>query len=221
MTTSTDDRIASLIDRLVESARPVRRLWPPAARLVAWLGVLLAVGTVVEIAGLRPDVGARLASPGFLAEIACLGAATVAGAWVALRGAVPGLDAGRGRRVLAATVVAGGALGLAGTRFSPATPFATFVDAGVPCALTSVVLALVPWAAVLWAVRRGVTLRPVPTYAAAGLAASLAAYALMRLRCPLDETVHVAVWHGTPVVFSTILAAAVGIVAWRHRRPPV
>jgi hypothetical protein len=206
------------IDRLVEDARPVRRLWSPAVRLGVWLGVLLAVAAGVVIAGVRPDVAARLGSPGFLVELGCLAAATLAAAWLALRGAVPGLESPAGRGVLGATLVAGAVLGLAGMRPALAPTLASFVGAGIPCALSSVALALVPWAALLWAVRRGAPLSPVLTCAVGGLAAALGAYVLMRLRCPLDETLHVAAWHGAPVVLATIAAAAVGVLLVRARR---
>src|SRR5262245_45240480 len=100
-----DDRTALLIRQLAESARPVRRLRPPAVRLAAWLGVLLAVGTVSLITGLRPDASVRLATPGFPVELALLAIATTAAALVALRGSVPGLEAGNARRVFFASVL--------------------------------------------------------------------------------------------------------------------
>ena len=213
-----DDRIDSLIDGLVASARPVHRLWPPAVRLVAWLGVLLAVVGASVIAGLRAGAASRLASPVFAAELVCLGAATIAGALLALRGSVPGLDGGPARRALIVALVAGGALGAVDTRLSLATPLASFIDAGIPCAVSSVVIALVPWVTMLWAIGRGMPLRSAPTCAAGGLAASVATYALMRVRCPLDETLHVAVWHGLPVVLATVAAAALGALLVRARR---
>jgi hypothetical protein len=68
-----------LIGRLVEAARPVRRLWPPWARLSAWFGLGLVV-VVAALRGLRPDLTARLREPMLLIELAILlaGAALLA-----------------------------------------------------------------------------------------------------------------------------------------------
>jgi hypothetical protein len=219
--TTRDDRIASLIDRLVDDARPVRRLWSPAIRLAAWLGILLVVAAALAIAGVRPDVAARLASPGFVAELACLGVATVAAAWIALRGAVPGLEGGpgrsaarrndrrgRGARSRAIATRAATSFGLRRHRHPVRHP--------VRRARSRAVRAL------LWAVRRGGCARR--RLAPPASAAALGAYALMRLRCSLDETLHVAIWHGAPGVLATIAAAAIGLVLARpiaRRAAPV
>jgi hypothetical protein len=212
-------RIQSLIDQLVRDAGPVRRLWSPGTRLASWLAGLGALATALAVAGLRPDLGARLAGPGYLAELVSLVVATIAAGWVALRGAVPGLDAGGGRRTLAATIVAAGALGLAGTSLSPATSLSDFVQTGLPCFLKSIALALAPGAVMFWAIWRGAPLRPTVTSAVGGLAAALGAYLLMRLSCPLEETGHLAVWHGGPVLLATIAGALAGIaLAGRYRR---
>lgn len=221
--TTPDDRIDAYIARLVEGARPVRRLWTPRRRLAAWLGGLGAVAAAVGVAGLRPDLATRLAAPGFVVELACLAVATLAAGWIALRGAVPGLDGGRGAGVLAASALTGGTLGLLHTRLSLATPLPTFVDQGWPCIVSTLVLTVLPAATLLWAVRRGVALRPAVTGAAAGLGASLAAYALMRLRCPLEDTLHVIVWHGGAILVATLVAAALGAALAGARaaaRPP-
>lgn len=217
MKTPAGDRIGSLIEQLAHDARPVRPLWPPAARLLGWIAVAIGVGAIVTGVGLRAGIVARL-TPGFLAELGSLGAASVAAAWIALRGVVPGLDDGSGRRVLAAAIVIAGTLGLVGTRLAFAPSLASFVQTGVHCAVATLVITLAPWGVLLWAIRRGAALRPGPTYAAAGLAASMWAYLLMRVRCPLDETSHIAVWHGIPVVLIVAASAIVGVMLRRSRR---
>ena len=217
--TTTDDRIASLIDRLVADVRPVRRLWPPAMRLMAWLGVVAAVAVALLIVGVRRDVSLRLTTPGFGAELLFVGTAAILAARIALRGAVPGLDDdGLGRLTLVATLIGGGLFGVVQTGASFATSFASFVERGIPCAVTSLILAALPWMTVLWAVSRGLPLKPAQSLAAAGLAAALAAYVLMRLRCGVDESLHVIIWHGGPLVIATCVAAGAGLVLRRARR---
>jgi len=219
MTTSRDDRIGPLIERLVAEARPVRRLRPPAVRLALWLAVLLVVATLALAAGVRADLAVRLGAHGYLGELACLTTAAVAAAWIALRRAVPGLEPGAAPALLATAGLAAGVLGAVETHFSPTGSLASFVAAGLPCTLQSLTLAAVPWVALVWAVRGGAPLHPTATCGVAGLGAALGAYLLMRLRCPAEDTLHVAVWHGTPVVIATALAAVVGVLL--ARRPPV
>ncbi len=213
-----DARVDALIDRLATAAGPVRRLRPPAVRLMGWLAMVVAVAAGVAAAGLRRDVGVRLASPVFLAELACLGAAAVAAAWIALRGSVPGLDDRRARRVLFVAIVAGVVLGLADSQPPQATPIASFVGRGIPCATWSIIAALAPAAVLLVAVWRGLPLRSVASSGAAGLASALVAYAILRVRCSLDEMLHVAIWHGGPVVVVTCAAAIAGACVARARR---
>jgi hypothetical protein len=215
---TTDDRVDALIDHLVTAIRPVRRLRPPAVRLAGWLAVVFAIAASVGAAGLRRDAAVRLASAAFVAELACLGAAAVAAAWIALRGSVPGLDDRRARSVLIAAVIASAVLGLHDMEPSLATPFASFVHRGIPCAAWSMVVGLAPAAVLLATVWRGLPLRSARSFGAAGLAAALAAYALLRVRCSLDETLHIAIWHGGPAVVVTCAAAITGMCVARARR---
>jgi len=58
-----------LIDRLVASATPVRRLRPPVLRATAWLLVAgLAVIALAGLPGFRSDLAERLSQPTFTAE---------------------------------------------------------------------------------------------------------------------------------------------------------
>jgi hypothetical protein len=221
MSKRADDRIGRVIDELVRDARPVRRLWHPTVRLSAWLGVLVATTALVAIAGVRPGVAERLVSPLFLGELVCFGAATVAAARIAIRSAVPGLEDGLGRAFLVPSIVAGAVLSLGQTQLGIGVPPANFVAAGVPCALSTMIIAVVPAWAIVWAVGRGAPFRPAWAGAIGGLAASMWAYVLMQVRCRLDETAHVVVWHGVPVVIVAAAAAATTVAVARARRARV
>jgi hypothetical protein len=224
MSPPADGRIDQLIDGLVRDARPVRRLWHPTVRLSLWLGVLI-VATLVAITGLQPAVVERRVSVFFVGELVCLGAATIAAARIAIRAAVPGLDDGLGRAFLVASIVAGTALSLGQTRLAIGVPPANFIAAGIPCVLSSIVIAVCPASAIVWAIGRGAPLRPAWAGAIGGLAAATWAYVLMQLRCRLDETAHVVVWHGVPVAIVAAASAAITVVVARARRarvpPPV
>jgi hypothetical protein len=221
MSTSADDRIVRVIDGLVRDARPVRRLWHPTVRLSAWLGVLIAATALLTIVGLRPGLVERLLSALFLGELVCLGTATIAAARIAIRAAVPGLDDGLGRPFLVASIAAGAVLSLSQTRLAIGVPPVKFVEAGIPCALSSIIIAAVPALAIVWAVGRGAPLRPAWAGSIGGMAAGIWAYVLMQLRCRLDETVHVIVWHGVPVIIVATASAAITVAVARARRARV
>ena len=91
-----------------------------------------------------------------------------------------------------------------------------FIATGLGCATSTVGLAALPWCALLIAVRRGAPLAPARAGALLGAAAFFMAALLMRARCPLDERLHLLVWHALPVAGGTVLSAVVGL-AWLRR----
>jgi hypothetical protein len=209
----------AVVDRLVGDLRPVRRLKPPGIRLLLWLPVQLVVLAWVIVFHLRGDAAGALARPPFLLEVAALAAAGVVAAALALRGAVPG-DEPSSREAAAAIALALGATLLLLLEPAHGTPPAsTFVAHGVPCAVLTAALAALPWLLLLVALARGAPLHGARAAAWAATAALLVAGALMRLACPLDERLHLLVWHAGPTVPALLLSAAVGwsLLALRAR----
>lgn len=84
---NTDELIAALIADL----KPVRRLLPPAWRLVGWLAMSIpATALLVATMRIRPDIAVKLSDPVFMIEqLASLATALIAG-WSALVAGVPG-----------------------------------------------------------------------------------------------------------------------------------
>jgi hypothetical protein len=206
----------ALVDRLVADASPVRRLWPPAVRLVLWLGLAAAIAGLAAHAGVRPDVSARLHEPLFALELVVCGLAAALAAALALRAAVPGCGP---RRAAAAATLGAAAVALALAVRAPAlggVSLAEFVAIGADCSRRTVLLASLPWAALLVAVRRGAPLTAAAAGALTGAAAFLMAFAVMRLACPMDEALHLFVWHVGPLVAGAGLSALVGLV-WLRR----
>ncbi len=203
-----------LISQLVAEAYPVRRLWSPTQRLLAWVGfaAMLAVGVVAI--GARPDLALRLRDPAFLLEVGTL---ALAGVWMAsqaLRHAVPGMAPDRFRGIVGLGGVAG--MLLLREPIQTALSLDAFVTLGAPCASTAVGLAAGPWAALVIALRRGAPLSAARAGALAGGAAAVLAFLLLRLRCPVDDLLHVLVWHALPVVVTGVACTAVG--SWWLRR---
>ena len=115
-------------------------------------------------------------------------------------------------------VLIGTALVLVGEPMRTGYPLGEFLHVGIGCALQTCVLAALPWMALWWAVKRGAPMRGAAAGASTGAAALLFAFALMRIRCPIDEPLHLVTWHLMPVLVLTALSALAG-AAWLRFRP--
>jgi len=212
----------ALIKRLEDEAAPVRRLWAPLARLGLWLIFVALVGGAVGVSGVRPDLGARLRDPVYLLEITALALASMVMAARALQEAVPGYEARWPARGLALGLVSLTVVLWFRQPMHGQVTVTQFIATGVGCAARTVLLAALPWCALLIGVRLGAPLAPARAGALAGGAAFLMAALLMRVVCPLHERLHLLVWHGLPVAGGTALSAVIGLVwlrRWRARLP--
>ncbi|MCY0856398.1 NrsF family protein [Cupriavidus sp. D39] len=82
---------SDLIDSLVESAQPVRRLRPPLVRAACWLlFAALMLGLVAIGHGVRPDLVTKLGQPAFVLGIAGALATGVLATAAAFVASVPG-----------------------------------------------------------------------------------------------------------------------------------
>ena len=205
-----------LIGRLVEAAHPVRRLWPPWARLSAWLGLGLVVVGVVALGGLRSDLIARLREPVFLIELATLLAGATLFAVLAFRAAIPGCAPRRWETVLAIGLVAAAAAVSFYRPVHAELSMAQFFHMGLGCAARTFLIALAPWCALVMAIRRGAPLAGAAAGALSGAAAFVLAFGIMRAACPMDELLHLVVWHGVPVLVGVAVSALVGFL-WLSR----
>jgi hypothetical protein len=85
-----------------------------------------------------------------------------------------------------------------------------FVAMGVPCFKTTVMIAALPWLALLLLIGRRASVMPTRAGLLAGAAAFLLAAAGMRAACSLDDPLHLIVWHGAPVVLGRAISALLG-----------
>ena len=207
-----------LVENLIADADPVRPLPPPGRRLDAWL--VLSLGAVLTVVALllhvRPDVTTAIVTGPFLCAVGSSLAAAWAVAWLALRAAIPGEEPGRRemRFAIVLSVAAILVVLLAPAR-TPAS-LASFVGIGLRCLLGTLMLAAVPWAALLLALRRGAPVTPGRAGALAGAAAFLMAAAGMRFVCSIDEAFHLLAWHTAPIAAGAGVSALVG-AAWLGR----
>jgi hypothetical protein len=219
---SANELHRALVDRLVDEAAPVRRLWPVWARLVVWWVLVVVAALVVrrfEVA--RYDFTDRLADVAYLAELLCLATAATLLAHRALVGAVPGREPRRGTLWLVVALIGLGLAlaSLAGARTG--VRMGEFADTGLRCLVETTLAALLPWIALMIATRRGAPMRVASVGATAGAASWLMAWVVMRIRCPFEDVLHMMTWHGLPVVAGTLVSTILGVIllaGWR--RPP-
>jgi hypothetical protein len=207
----------ALVDSLVAKLKPVRPLWPVWQRLTLWLAIEIGVlaQTLIETSN-RWTL--KLEHPLYLLEIAFFAGAAVIVAAAALCAAIPGRESAAWHSGLAV------ALTVIGTAMLFIRPMRTdqslgdFVAIGRTCAWSTCAKAAVPWIALWWAVRRGAPGNGGGAGAMVGAAAMLFSFAIMRLDCPLDEPLHLMIWHLGPVVVATGISALAGAVWLRSPR---
>ena len=219
--THDDATHRAVVDRLTSELVPVRRLWSPWRRLALWIGLALGTVALAAVVGLRHDLGAQLDRSHFVATLAILLAGAGLGATVALLAAVPGRIGRReARGVAAGLLVMAVTVALLGDSETVPSP-RTFVATGLQCFACVALFGIVPWLALYRAAGRAAPIDAATTGLCIGAAALLVGAAAVRVACPVDDAVHLAVWHGLPVAVWTVASMAVGAATlerWAARR---
>jgi hypothetical protein len=206
----------ALAERAIPNFEPARKIWPTSIRLVMWLGIEAVVLALVALIDPRPDLFAQLHNPGFFAPIGVFILGGIIAAGLALRAAIPGREPARIELVLIALLAP---LAVAAVFLVPVTavpPFWQFIRAGSWCLGCTLALAAIPWLALFWAVERGAPFMLNTEGALIGAAAFSFAFAASRLGCPIDNRLHILVWHALPVFVATLLSIRAG-AAWLQR----
>jgi hypothetical protein len=208
----------ALVGQLAAELKPTRRLWPVSARMGPLM--VLEVGTLAAIiTHTNNPVAAKLAQPIYTFEVLLFAAAAVVFAVMALRSAIPGRILGAQGAILAGMFVTAGVLLLViGQPMSSTEPLAEFLSIGLRCACMTAVLALLPWLTLWWLVKRGAPMSGQLSGWLIGAGALSFSFATMRLACPIDERLHLLIWHLLPALLLTALSAIAG-AAWLRFRP--
>ena len=207
----------ALVERLAGNLKPVRRLWPVSIRFGLWLILEIAVLVWVGIHA-HNDFIRKLRAPRYMLEVALFGAASIGAAIIALRSAIPGRRARAGEPAFVLALV------LAGTRLIMTQPLRTgyplteFIVTGLSCAYQTCLLAAAPCIALWWAVKRGAPMSGATAGLASGAAAALFSFAVMRIGCPIDERLHLLIWHLVPALMIVALSGLFGAY-WLRLRP--
>ncbi|MBV8356332.1 MAG: DUF1109 family protein [Deltaproteobacteria bacterium] len=210
-------RYDELINRLIEKFEPARRIWPIWARLALWLILEFSILSLVAFGAPRPNLLAALGNPAYVMQVVLFVVVGVAAAALALRTAIPGLEATTMQLspvfLAAAVSILVAALAPAQTEIS----LGAFIGVGMKCLVCTGLLAALPWLALFWAVRRGAPLASHLAGVLVGVAAFSFACAATRLGCPIDDSLHVLTWHLFPAAAGTALSMLAG-VAWLGRK---
>jgi hypothetical protein len=208
-----DERIRDL----VEDARPVRRLPPPARRFPRWAAAAaLCLAAGVALHGTRPDLAFVALDPAFLfPALAALAAASLAAA-AALVISVPGHPSSRAAGALAAGAVAVWLLGLASGVAFGTGPARWDPGPGAGCVLDLATMGLIPGAILFVMAFRAAPLRRAWVGWLLAVALASSGSLATALTCRNDSPAHVLVWHFLPVLAAGALGAAAG--RWVLRR---
>ena len=205
-------KTSDLIDALVDSAMPVRRLRPPMVRAAIWLLLAAAVlGLLCVAHGLRPDLAARLQQPVFVVGMLGALATAVLAALASFRLGLP--ESSRrwlllplpGLVIWVSTISYGCltdwvSMSADGMRMGEAARcFATLLLTSVPLSIAMLVM-----------LRHAAPLRPAAVGVAGGLAiAAMTSFALALLH-NLDATIMILIWNLGMAAMIAGLAGAFG-----------
>jgi hypothetical protein len=207
----------AIVERIVVELRPVRRIWPVSLRLGLWIALEVGLLLLLIDHDYRPDLTRQLRNPWYIFEAAGFAAAGTLAGLLALRAAIPGREPRKVELFLLLFLTVASALLLFHEPANEHLQLADFIYKGVPCTIRIGVFALLPWLGLFWAARRGAPLAAGAEGALIGAAAFLFSFALMRANCPLDDSLHVLMWHLLPALVGVALSACVGVVLFRRR----
>lgn len=186
-----------LIRRLVDDARPVRRLRPPLLRAGIWITVAAALLTAVAATiGIRPDLDGKLRDPVFLVEVVSAALTGITAAVAAFHVGLPDRSA---RWVLFPvptlllwlSTVGYGCL----TNWAGPGPSSLVGTISIPC-LETIALGSTPLAAVLFfMLRHARFVRATATAGVAAIAVAGLTVSALRTFHELDATAMVLIWN--------------------------
>lgn len=206
-------RTEDLIDVLGRSNHPVdRTLVGRRVAMALLIGGTFAVCVAIGLLGARPDL-ATARAVGFLAVKVGFGAAIFSlASFYLVRIARPGGESRVSLFVMVAPFLAIVALAAAVMAGAPTSHWDRMVvgDEWVECLISIPLIALVPFAAVIWAVRRAAPTDLVGAGAFAGLVAGSISAMAYALHCTDDSLPFVAVWYSGTIALCTLAGALSG-----------
>ncbi len=210
-------RYDALVDRLFQNFQPAKPVWPIHTRLAIWMALELGI-LLVGLATHRADLSQKLQSVQYLLELMVFIVMGMVAAILALKTAIPGREATRIELALLSAVALAAIALISCEPSYNVTSLAEFIQAGIPCAFFTATFAALPWLGLFWAVRRGAPLALQTAGALIGVAAFSFAFAVGRLRCPIEDPLHFLIWHMLPGFLGALLSILAAVAWLRPRR---
>ncbi len=205
----TDDLVAVLSTNV----EPVRRgLVGRTISIAVAGGAVVALGIMVAALGLRADLTTTRAAIFLLLKIAFALAVIGVAMRYLVRLARPGAERGISPLTIAVPFAAIALLGAISLGTAPSSHWDRMIlgDEWLECLLSIPIIAIVPFAVVIFAVRRAAPTNLVRTGAVAGLVAGGVSAVAYAFHCTDDSLPFVAVWYGATIVLCTLAGAALG-----------
>jgi hypothetical protein len=205
----TDDLVAALSAHI----EPVnRKLVSRTVYIALAAGTAVALGIMLVGLGVRPDLMTARALLFLILKLAfTVGIVGVASAFL-MRLARPGSQGGTWSIAAAVPFVAIALLSAISLGLAPSSHWNKMVmgDEWLECLLSIPIIAIVPFAVIIAAVRRAAPTNLVRTGAVAGLIAGGVSAMAYALHCTDDSLPFVAIWYGGTIVLCTLAGAALG-----------
>jgi len=180
-------------------------------------GAVVALGLVFGVLGLRADLTTTRATIFMLLKIVFALAVIGVAMRYLLRLARPGAERGISPLAIVVPFAAIALLGAISLGVAPSSHWDRMIlgDEWLECLLSIPIIAILPFAVVIFAVRRAAPTNLVRTGAVAGLIAGGVSAVAYALHCTDDSLPFVAVWYGATIVLCTLAGAALGPRLWR------
>jgi len=206
-------RTEDLIIMLATNVEPVdHRQLKRTVGVAVLVGAAVALGAMLLLFGVRADLSATGAVAFLLLKLAFMVALLVPASVYLLRLARPGGERRTPMAVVAAPFVAIVSLAAISLAFAPITYWEDMVvgDRWLECLLSIPVIAIVPFAAIIWALRKAAPTDLVRAGALGGLMAGTVSATGYALHCVDDSLPFVALWYGGTIAICTLAGALVG-----------
>lgn len=201
-----------LIDVLSTDARPVKRA--PLGKILAWVIVLGAfAGVCAMLATVGPRPRLDQAPLHFLAlKLLFTMSLAIIGGFILFSAMHPGRDLRRWSSYLLVPI---GVVGAAGVLALALTPPAAWGEKMLGthwamCLVCIPLFATLPFALLIWALRRGAPTDLARTGAIAGLVAGALGAAAYSLHCPDDSLPFVAIWYAGSILLCALVGKSLG-----------
>jgi hypothetical protein len=205
----TDDLVAMLSTNVepIGSGRVVRTI-----SIAVAAGAALAFGFMLVGLGVRADLTATRATVFLLLKVAFALAVVGMAMRYLTRLARPGAERGISPLAIAVPFAGIALLGIINLGMAPSSHWNGMIlgDEWLECLLSIPIIAIVPFAVTIFAVRRAAPTNLVRTGAVAGLVAGGISAMAYALHCTDDSLPFVAVWYGGTIVLCTLAGAALG-----------